>query len=99
MAHSQGALHAQRLISKYIQGTKLQRRMICAYAIGYIIPDNLYDELFPMIPKSQSSTDTNCLISWSTVVEGFKRERVRTCLLYTSPSPRDGLLSRMPSSA
>ena len=26
-------------------------------------------------------------------------ERVWTCLLYTSPSPRDGLLSRMPSSA
>ena len=24
---------------------------------------------------------------------------VRSCLLYTSPSPRDGLLSRMPSSA
>ena len=33
------------------------------------------------------------------------RERIdhiadsKTCLLYTSPSPRDGLLSRMPSSA
>ena len=25
--------------------------------------------------------------------------RYATCLLYTSPSPRDGLLSRMPSSA
>ena len=25
--------------------------------------------------------------------------RIYTCLLYTSPSPRDGLLSRMPSSA
>ena len=25
--------------------------------------------------------------------------RGETCLLYTSPSPRDGLLSRMPSSA
>ena len=24
---------------------------------------------------------------------------IRTCLLYTSPSPRDGLLPRMPSSA
>ena len=24
---------------------------------------------------------------------------IRVCLLYTSPSPRDGLLSRMPSSA
>ena len=33
-----------------------------------------------------------------------KREKARrksycACLLYTSPSPRDGLLSRMPSSA
>ena len=27
------------------------------------------------------------------------RETFRSCLLYTSPSPRDGLLSRMPSSA
>ena len=26
-------------------------------------------------------------------------EYLDTCLLYTSPSPRDGLLSRMPSSA
>ena len=26
-------------------------------------------------------------------------ERWKSCLLYTSPSPRDGLLSRMPSSA
>ena len=27
------------------------------------------------------------------------RNRAPNCLLYTSPSPRDGLLSRMPSSA
>ena len=26
-------------------------------------------------------------------------KHLKTCLLYTSPSPRDGLLSRMPSSA
>ena len=30
---------------------------------------------------------------------GYWRDRHDTCLLYTSPSPRDGLLSRMPSSA
>ena len=29
----------------------------------------------------------------------FLKEPKWTCLLYTSPSPRDGLLSRMPSSA
>ena len=31
--------------------------------------------------------------------EGLQRKRSLSCLLYTSPSPRDGLLSRMPSSA
>ena len=29
----------------------------------------------------------------------FARGKSSNCLLYTSPSPRDGLLSRMPSSA
>ena len=33
------------------------------------------------------------------VQEGLFFRRVRTCLLYTSPSPRDATLSRMPSSA
>ena len=30
---------------------------------------------------------------------GYAEAEDRVCLLYTSPSPRDGLLSRMPSSA
>ena len=30
---------------------------------------------------------------------GIDPRRIQICLLYTSPSPRDGLLSRMPSSA
>ena len=34
-----------------------------------------------------------------TVLITRKGQRWHTCLLYTSPSPRDGLLSRMPSSA
>ena len=31
--------------------------------------------------------------------DGHESEELIACLLYTSPSPRDGLLSRMPSSA
>jgi hypothetical protein len=34
-----------------------------------------------------------------TVKEDIKQGHYILCLLYTSPSPRDGLLSRMPSSA
>ena len=34
-----------------------------------------------------------------TTEEKLNMQDVLSCLLYTSPSPRDGLLSRMPSSA
>ena len=33
------------------------------------------------------------------ISEEKKENKSKDCLLYTSPSPRDGLLSRMPSSA
>ena len=33
------------------------------------------------------------------VASGELKRLIINCLLYTSPSPRDGLLSRMPSSA
>ena len=33
------------------------------------------------------------------IIPAVLRVKYNTCLLYTSPSPRDGLLSRMPSSA
>ena len=38
------------------------------------------------LPKYSSQSIYECAHDW-------------VCLLYTSPSPRDGLLSRMPSSA
>ena len=42
------------------------------------------------------------MVRWSVNFGGLNillRRSFRNCLLYTSPSPRDGLLSRMPSSA
>ena len=38
-------------------------------------------------------------IWWRDIIREGTFEGHHTCLLYTSPSPRDGLLSRMPSSA
>ena len=43
-------------------------------------------DLYVIYPKSEMKKDLNTT-------------RYGVCLLYTSPSPRDGLLSRMPSSA
>ena len=41
------------------------------------------------------------IVDWIIVLFliGFAIQIIAGCLLYTSPSPRDGLLSRMPSSA
>ena len=39
------------------------------------------------------------LINLENILKHNKDRKYRYCLLYTSPSPRDGLLSRMPSSA
>ena len=47
-------------------------------------------ELRYFLEEKVVSSQANCVVSVDT--DTF-------CLLYTSPSPRDGLLSRMPSSA
>ena len=76
--HSQGALHTHRLIKQRIENSSLQKRFICAYAIGYMIPEKSFNDMFPTIKKSESNIDTNCLVTWSTVVEGFQRSREKT---------------------
>ena len=45
--------------------------------------------------------DTHCYHNFNSPEAMDKAQVARnlSCLLYTSPSPRDGLLSRMPSSA
>ena len=51
----------------------------------------LYTEM--VATKSAIHGDRKKILSYS------PEEKPLACLLYTSPSPRDGLLSRMPSSA
>ena len=60
-----------------------------------------------MMPKAHLPQDVRFVCMLLTQIElakGFERQiglevQIESCLLYTSPSPRDGLLSRMPSSA
>ena len=55
------------------------------------------EELLQRAEKKASSTG-----GWFSSTQSKREEAIelyKDCLLYTSPSPRDGLLSRMPSSA
>ena len=59
--------------------------------------DNINDYLLTHIEKEPNYESIICR---PINVNGVKKIKIfKSCLLYTSPSPRDGLLSRMPSSA
>ena len=60
----------------------------CAYAIYRMWNPEMFINAHKALDVTMGATNTVVLITSSL-----------TCLLYTSPSPRDRLLSRMPSSA
>ena len=71
----------------------------------------LVDPILPAIAKNLDASPSQVSLLFTSyflvtavamLITGYVSSRIggkRTCLLYTSPSPRDGLLSRMPSSA
>ena len=65
----------------------------------------LFEESLNTIEMSPGAIVTGTVIDieedWIIVHAGLKSEGVipKSCLLYTSPSPRDTVTSRMPSSA
>ena len=63
-----------------------------------IIPASSNKIIFILAPIV---TMTLALIAWAVIPfsEDYVLADINVCLLYTSPSPRDTLLSRMPSSA
>ena len=93
-------------VSSNLMNAKKRRAMSCrahAFLKEGGSPNDFYDIhkiagdgrcLFRSLVVSKSLEDENTRLS-------AEREVLEadTCLLYTSPSPRDGLLSRMPSSA
>ena len=60
----------------------------------------LADELAPMLNAKRLNADEvrKAANDWDFSPEGRTRQ-AKSCLLYTSPSPRDNTTSRMPSSA
>ena len=69
---------------------------VAATAMGTLFETSVVQaqQAVPVIPPKQYERKIKVGI-----VGGGHRGNLISCLLYTSPSPRDGLLSRMPSSA
>ena len=76
------------------------RRRFGIRRVGHIgTLDPMATGVLPLV-VGQATRLASLLAVGPKIYEGLIRLGVATdCLLYTSPSPRDGLLSRMPSSA
>ena len=63
------------------------------------IGDEYGESLTQQLVQRLDATVTDFHEEVTNMLSELKERTVSSCLLYTSPSPRDGLLSRMPSSA
>lgn len=65
-SHSQGSLHALRLVQERLAGQPLQKQLVAAYIIGYPMPLAIEQTGLSIC---RSATQTGCLIDWNTVKE------------------------------
>ena len=89
-----------KLILAYYQKNKLDLNKAHEY-LDFVAVANLAD-IVPIIDENRIYTFHGILkLNENPSIGLFSllKRLSKTCLLYTSPSPRDGLLSRMPSSA
>jgi hypothetical protein len=66
-SHSQGSIHALRLLQQRIIGTPLQQRLVAAYAIGVALPAQIAESGLPVCEKDDS---TACVLTWNSVRRG-----------------------------
>jgi hypothetical protein len=63
-SHSQGSLHAMRLLQDRIIGTSLQKRLVAAYLIGWAIPEDIERT---GLRVCRSAREIGCVIGWNSV--------------------------------
>jgi hypothetical protein len=66
-AHSQGSLHALRLLQERIAGKPLQQQLVAAYVVGYYVPRDIERLGIAVCAAPQQ---TGCVASWNTVSAG-----------------------------
>ena len=84
----------KEVIRRLGQGDLGEVQVAALFALGFFGFLH-WDDLSRLTVDNLQFADTHLAV----ILTQRKNDQFRNCLLYTSPSPRDGLLSRMPSSA
>jgi DUF3089 family protein len=68
-SHSQGSLHAMKLLQEKIAGTPHANRMVAAYIVGYSIPEELGAD---GIGPCRDANQTGCYLNWNSLTADAK---------------------------
>ena len=66
-SHSQGSVHAKRLLKEFFENKPLYKQLVCAYIIGMPVPENY----FTNIPVCNNPSQTGCFVGWRTFKSGY----------------------------
>ncbi|GAA0628522.1 DUF3089 domain-containing protein [Brevundimonas kwangchunensis] len=72
-SHSQGTMHAIRLMQEEVLGTPLQGRLVAAYLIGGYVPADFGKV---GLPVCDSASETGCVVSWNASKIGSALSRI-----------------------
>lgn len=61
-SHSQGTVHAVRLVKEYFDGKPLSKQLVAAYLVGWALGPTEFAAITPCV----DSTQTGCFVSWCT---------------------------------
>jgi Protein of unknown function (DUF3089) len=66
-AHSQGTVHAARLLKEFFENKPLQQQLVAAYLVGMPIAETYFTAIKPCT----DSLATGCFVSWRTYKTGY----------------------------
>jgi hypothetical protein len=83
--HSQGTVHAARLLKTYFENKALGKKLVAAYLIGMPIPLNY----FSSIDLCKNKNQTGCYVSWRTYYKGYEpsEEKNKSKIVYGVVNP------------
>lgn len=68
--HSQGALHAMRLLEQRIENSDIRDRFVAAYVVGFRFPQDKFGTAFKNLKTAERPDQTGCIAAWDTYIEG-----------------------------
>lgn len=77
-SHSQGTLHAKRLLKEFFDGKPLQQKLVFAYLVGDIAGPPAQPNEFEFIKPARSAEEVGGFASWHTYLRDYFPEKYQT---------------------